>query len=67
MNDRTEWCETSRVNIRELCIANDEGVIEDGFHDLLVAQDRCKEIGDGAVEYRDLYDDDGMWIEDSSE
>ena len=49
---------------RELCIANEEGVIEDGFHDMLEAQDRCKEIGDGEVTYRDLYDEDGEWIEE---
>ena len=52
---------------RELCIANEEGVIEDGFHDLLDAQDRCKALGDGEVTYRDLYDEDGDWIEDEED
>jgi len=52
---------------RELCIANDEGVIEDGFHDLLEASDRLAEIGDGEIGYRDQYDADGMWIEESDD
>ena len=52
---------------RELCIVNDEGVIEDGFYDLLTAQDRLKEIGDGEIAYRDLYDEDGIFIEDEDE
>jgi hypothetical protein len=52
---------------RELCIANDEGVMEDGFYDILTAQNRMNEIGDGEVQYRDLYDDDGQWIEESED
>jgi len=52
---------------RELCIANDEGVIEDGFYDLLEAQDRANEIGDGEVTYRDRYDESGDWIEESDD
>ena len=52
---------------RELCIANSEGVIEDGFFDLLDAQDRLKQIGDGSIAYRDQYDEAGDWIEESDE
>jgi len=52
---------------RELCIANEEGVLEDGFHCIMEAQDRLKEIGDGEIAYRDLYDEDGVWIEEDTD
>ena len=52
---------------RELCIANSEGVIEDGFFDLLDAQDRLKQLGDGSIAYRDQYDEAGDWIEESDD
>ena len=52
---------------RELCIANSEGVIEDGFFDLLDAKDRLKQIGDGSIAYRDQYDEAGDWIEESDD
>lgn len=52
---------------RELCIANEQGVIEDGFYNWVEAQRRLKEIGDGEITFRDLYDEDGVWIEQDTE
>jgi hypothetical protein len=54
---------------RELCIANDEGVLEDGFYTVRAAKARLLELirlGEDYAEIlpRDLFDEDGMWIEE---
>jgi hypothetical protein len=54
---------------RELCIANDEGVLEDGFYSVETAKARLIQLfeqGEDYAEilYRDLFDEDGVWIEE---
>jgi hypothetical protein len=54
---------------RELCIANDEGVLEDGFYSMETAKARLIQLfaqGEDYAEilYRDLFDEGGMWIEE---
>jgi len=47
----------------EYCIANDEGVIEDNLYNHTKAVARASELGDGSVELRSDYDENGDWIE----
>lgn len=51
---------------RELCLVNDEGVVEDGFYSRESAEARLAAISDDdlEIEHRDLYDEDGFWIEE---
>lgn len=52
---------------RELCLVSDEGVVEDGFYSLesaLAALNECDKDDELEIEYRDLYDESGEWIED---
>jgi hypothetical protein len=46
----------------EYCITEDGMVVEDGFYSVADATDSLGE-GSGEVERRDLYDEDGDWIE----
>ena len=54
--------------MNEYCIANDEGVIEDGFisreEALAALADRYNEDDDACVQLRSNYDADGQRLED---
>jgi len=49
----------------ELCIVNDEGIIEESIYDRDEADRLAAEYGEGcSVDLRSNYDEDGEWIED---
>ena len=55
---------------RELCLVSDEGVVEEGFYSLesataALASSQLEDMLE--IEYRDLYDEDGVWIEDDDD
>lgn len=54
----------------EYCIVSDEGVLEADFYSVSEAEAKINESypeDDCTVERRDLYDEDGYWIEESDE
>ena len=49
----------------ELCIVNDEGIVEESIYDRDEADRLAAEYGEGcSVDLRSNYDEDGEWIED---